>query len=349
MVPRLLTAAFSLLLLYDAVQAAEEPPRSAQQGTVLPPLQPLSVKSSLDGTQQPSLAWIPDLAKSEPRPLLIFLHSWSADCKQNNSAWQAEAVRRNWIYLHPNFRGPNFTPQAGGSPLAQQDILDAIDAIRQTCQVDPQRIYLAGTSGGGHMALQMAGRFPKRFSAVTAWVPISDLAEWYHFHTKSGVSDNYAKNVVSLCGGVPGESKEIDQQYRDRSPVTWLGNVGDLPVDINAGVHDGHSGSVPVAHSLKAFNVIATAHKTPLITDQEMDELWTHRKLLHPQPQDTASDEPAADGGTVNTGNPPLKLFLRRTSGSSRVTIFDGGHVGHPAPACQWLEKQSRNTETSTK
>lgn len=299
----------------------------------LPKLAPLSVKSSLDGTEQPSLLWAPETAKSQSTPLLVYLHSWSGDYRQDNAAWHHEAVKRGWIYLHPNFRGINKTPEACGSRSARQDILDAMDAVEAKYRVDSRRVYLAGSSGGGHMSLLMAAYFPERFSAVSSWVPITSLADWYEFHARDGKLDHYARMTIDSLGGAPGASPEVDGQYRERSPLFHLQRVGDLPIDINAGVTDGKTGSVPIFHSLRAFNVIAEAHGTKPITAEEMQQLWEQGRLKSPGPDDE-SDDP--DLGR--------QKFLRRQSGAARVTIFDGGHEGLANAGCRWLATQSRAT-----
>src|SRR5690606_2903575 len=121
---------------------------------------------------------------------------------------------------------------------------------------DTERIYLAGESGGGHMAMMMAGRYPERWSAVSSWVGLSDLAAWYHQSVVRGT--RYVGALEAVTGGKPGESAEVAEQYRLRSPITWLEAVGDLPIEINAGIHDGHDGNtVPVSQSLHAYNAIA--------------------------------------------------------------------------------------------
>lgn len=301
------------------------------------PLQEIQLPSSIDGTMQKSLVWIPESAKTEERPVLVFLHSWSGGYRQNNMDWVKLAAERNWIVLHPDFRGPNSRPEACGSELAQQDILDVLDWAQKEYKVDLNRVYLAGGSGGGHMSLLMAGRHPHRFSAVSSWCPITDLVEWHRFHVKDGVAGNYAKMMEKSCGGAPGTSPAVDLQYKNRSPRVWIKNIGDLPVDINAGVHDGHTGSVPVRHSLWAFNEIAKAVNAPVVTEDEMEQLWADLRLKNPQPGDTAED--------VEYGMP---IYLRRTAGTARVTIFEGGHVAVPAPAIAWLEKQSRLAQTAT-
>lgn len=297
----------------------------------LPALSEVHVQSSVDGISQPCLVWAPEAASTERVPLLIFLHSWSGDYRQDNRKWLEQAVDRGWIYFHPNFRGRNDDPQACGSPLARQDILDGLDWVCEHYQVDPSRVYLAGTSGGGHMAMLMAARHPERFSAVSAWVGISDLAEWYRFHCKAGVPANYAQMVAACCGGAPGDSGATDAEYRERSSIHWLQGVADLPLDLNAGVTDGKTGSVPFLHSLRAFNVVATAGGHAAIPQAEMDQLWKNGRLADPQPQDTADDRSYG-----------REIHLRRHAGPARVTIFEGGHEGLPLPACDWLEQQTR-------
>ena len=62
--------------------------------------------------------------------------------------------------------------------------------------VDPSRVYLTGTSGGGYMSLLLAGRSHKAFAAVSAWVPISDLIVWYKDSSKR--RNKYAENQQIL-------------------------------------------------------------------------------------------------------------------------------------------------------
>ena len=290
--------------------------------------------SELDGEKQPILYWAPESASKEATPLFVFLHSWSADYTQDNSKWMVECVRRNWIWIHPNFRGINQTPKACGSKFARQDILDAIRFAREKWNVDNSRVYIAGVSGGGHMSLLMAGHHPEQFSAVSAWVGPMDLIEWHRFHTVDGKPDKYAQMIERSLGGPPGSSKEIDAEYRDRSPVFNLSRTGDLPISILAGVQDGHTGSVPVSHSLIAFNEIARAQGATQVSDEEIQSLVKDRQLQNPLPSDTVED-------------PILgrKIHLQRSSRSAVVTIFEGGHESIPESAFSWLATQHRATQ----
>ncbi|MBX3436303.1 MAG: prolyl oligopeptidase family serine peptidase [Planctomycetaceae bacterium] len=301
----------------------------------LPALAETRVVSTLDQAEQPIRYWAPEPATLEPTPILVSLHSWSGDYTQDRSEWQAESVARGWIYLQPNFRGRNDHPEACGSPAAQQDILDAMDWASERYSVDKSRIYLAGASGGGHMSLLMAGRHPERFSAVSAWVGISDLAEWYRFHAPDGNPRNYAQMIAASCGGPPGVTAEVDRQYHDRSPLFFLHQAVGLPLDICAGVRDGRTGSVPIHHSLRAFNELAKAAGQDVIAESIMDQLWDQGRLTMPLSGDEADDPTYGRA-----------ILMRRHAGAARVTIFDGDHEALPAAACAWLAHQSRSTKS---
>ena len=298
-------------------------------------LKEFTTRSPLDGQTQTVRYWAPDLAASQATPVFVFLHSWSSDYRQDNSKWLQQAVQRGWIYLHPDFRGINQSPKACGSPFARRDILDAIDAVSRMYRVDNSRIYLAGVSGGGHMSMLMAGHHPERFSAVSAWVGISDLAAWHQFHLKDGKPQKYARMIEASLGGPPGETAQRDADYQDRSPLFHIDRLGSLPISIYAGVQDGHSGSVPVSHSLRAFNKIAAVRNATPVSEQEIEQLWTQKKLTDPAPSDLSA--------LPNFGR---DILLHRTAGNATVTIFDGGHESLPEPACDWLQEQRRKVTT---
>ena len=324
---------FLLRLLATVIALALPVAASAQTKATqeLPQLTTVELVSSLDKEPQPVLYWAPEKARQDATPLFVFLHSWSGDYRQDNSKWHAQAVKRGWIYVHPNFRGVNQTPKACGSKWARQDILDAVDFAAKEFNVDPKRIYLAGTSGGGHMAMLMAGHHPDRFSAVSAWVGISDVPAWYEFHVKDGKPQRYARMILSSFGGAPGSSDAIDADYKDRSPIHHMHRAIDLPLQICAGINDGYTGSVAISHSLNAFNAVARAQKATVVADAELARLLNRKKVSN----------------AVSTSNSDWKAYGRdirfeHSAGLARVIIFDGGHEGLPMPACDWLSSQSR-------
>lgn len=294
-----------------------------------PVLDEVTIASSEDDELQPCLCFAPKLGGTAP--LLVMLHQWSQGYRMTDTTWAEAAHARGWAYMQPDFRGPNRRPEACGSPLAQRDILDAADWSIANLGADPARIYLAGVSGGGHMTLLMAGTHPERFAAASAWVGISDVAVWHREHVVDGVADKYAKNIVACAGGEPGSSAAVDRSLFERSPINFLANARNLPLDIAAGVQDGHTGSVRIHHSLDAFNVVAITNGDAPITSMEIDQLQRERRLTKPTPQDVAPDPDFAGRA----------IYLRRTSGKARVTIFEGGHEGIADAACRFLSRYS--------
>ena len=79
----------------------------------------VQVKSTLDGTLQPCYFWAPEAAKTNAVPLVVGLHTWSADYRQTShyATVLKYAREKGWAMVGPNFRGPNKTPPAcGGLP-----------------------------------------------------------------------------------------------------------------------------------------------------------------------------------------------------------------------------------------
>lgn len=330
----LLTAATSLIPLLGAGPTTRpyEQPREVM------------IVSSRDHSEQPALFHAPaqpanadDPAK--PIPLLVSLHSWSTNYKQYGCL--NDVIRgcrqRGWIFISPNFRGPNNRPEACASELAVQDVLDAVDYARKMAPVDERRIYLYGGSGGGHMSLVMAHRAPRLWAAVSAWVPITDLAEWHRFCKREGLG--YAGMMEACCGGPPG-SATIDRHYKQRSPIFHLPRAKSLAIDLNAGIHDGHGGaSVPISHTLNAFSVLAQANGYPdrVLSDRDIRTM-TQDELVPSHLAQESVDEVGREH----------KILFRRTAGPVRVTIFDGGHTTDPPAALEWLASQTRKSNPPT-
>ena len=234
-----------------------------------------------------------------------------------------------WVLVAPDFRGPNNRPEACASELASQDILDAVDYAKKHARIDSSRITLLGGSGGGHMALVMAARAPQVWAGVSAWVPISDLAAWHAESTAR--KTNYAKMIAQSCGGPP--SPTTESEYRKRSPLFHLAAAKNVPLDINTGIHDGHTGSVPVSHSLYAFNALAAAsgHPERQVSEADIRSMVKEQKI------------PAALASETQTDPERQKpVLFRRIASQARITVFEGGHDSEPAAAIAWLARQRR-------
>lgn len=322
--PMLRVLAFGISLVLQACLPLGHNGIFADETTAAMDRQQIQFKSTADGTEQEAILILPKSINHSFTvvPMVVSLHSWSGDLKQRN-ALERLVHDRGWVYLFPNFRGVNRTPQACGSPLAQQDILDAVAWVMARHSIDEDRIYLTGTSGGGHMTMLMAARYPTRWRAASAWVGISDLAAWHSRHRDS----KYGKMMEQCCGGAPGDSLAVDAQYKSRSPITYMSGARNIAIDIAAGIRDGHDGSVPIRHSIDAFNAIAQTRGDPFVTTAEIEQLSLPGPLKQPQSGDQGFDT-AFD----------RKYFLRRRSGDARLTIFDGGHEGIASATIAWFE-----------
>ncbi len=189
------------------------------------PVRAIEYRSEADQSLQPALFYDP--GGNHPKPLLVALHSWSGDYRQANPAYGIWCIAKGWVLIHPNFRGVNDHPEACGSELVVKDILSAVDFAKKKSSIDEQRIYLIGASGGGYCSLLMAGRSPEVWAGVSAWCPILDLKAW---HGETALRKlRYASMLEKVCGGKPGETPAIDEQYRLRSASTWLSNAKGVP------------------------------------------------------------------------------------------------------------------------
>ena len=290
-------------------------------------IQEITYFCKFDRSMQPAMVRTSNAV--EPRPLVVALHTWSYDHSSHYDKYHAEAEKHDWHLIFPKFRGCNDTPEACGSDLVVSDIEDAVAFMKSTCNVDPNRIYLTGGSGGGHCSLLLAGRRPDLWTAVSSWCPISDIAAW-HAQCKGTRHEGYAGHIESACGGDPTVSEAAARECALRSPLTWLNNarLAGLPVDINTGIHDGHTGSVPVSQALNAFNTLADV--ADRFSEEEINYMVKEEKIF---PGLEYQDADPAFGETY-------AILMRRQSANARMTLFEGGHNILPATAFEWLSRQ---------
>ena len=193
------------------------------------------IKSSVDGTMQPSLF---HRASEGKRPLLVGLHTWSYGRDNQIKNMLPPSEKHDFNLLLPEFRGSNTKSNpncldACGSVKAVTDVLDAIEYVKENYDIDEKNIFLLGLSGGGHMALLTAAASPELFRAVGAFVPVIDLARW---HRETEGIRNYRECVEACLGGTVDEVG-IDA-YNARSPIGHIDEVARANVKIFHGKHD---------------------------------------------------------------------------------------------------------------
>lgn len=200
------------------------------------------IKSTVDETMQPSLFYRAE--GNEKRPLLVGLHTWSHNRTNMIQYLLKFAEEQNFSLLMPEFRGNNLTgnpnkEKACGSLYAKQDIKDAIDyVVENEGVIDQNNIFLVGLSGGGHMAMLMAGYCPEYFRAIAAFAPISDLERW------KGEAPSYAPHVDYCCNSDP-------EEMLKRSAINYYDTIARANMKIFHGRIDE---VVPFRQSLDFFN-----------------------------------------------------------------------------------------------
>lgn len=206
----------------------------------------LLVKSTVDGTMQPNLFY---KTPGDSRPLLVGLHTWSHNRFNQVDRLMPLAKRNSWNLLLPEFRGANhgdnpYCRDACGSPKAKQDIIDAVEYVKEHYDIDADNILLLGASGGGHMALLMAAYAPKLWKAVCSFVPITDIEKWHE------ENENYRCAIEACCG--------MDKtKYAVRSPINYIDDIAKSNIKIYSGKWDN---IVPCHHGLDIYNEIFKKH-----------------------------------------------------------------------------------------
>lgn len=293
-----------------------------------PEVETVRIRSSLDGAIQRAQFYAP--RSSEPRPLLVVLHSWSASYLQNIHIPYAEfAIANDWAFIHPDFRGHNRRPEATVSELAVQDVIDAVEHARANANIDDSRIYLMGYSGGAMMAMVLAGLHPERWAAVATWVAVYDLPAWYERMARRG--SRYAREIEKSCGGSPKAGSKAYDECFHRSPAAHLHRAaGRTPVFIAHGLGDLLASP---GHAIDAFNALAAP--ADRITPAQRASIVKERAIPSELSGTSSIDRAAFDEAG-------LPIALERTSQGATLVLFEGDHDMLYAPGLRWLAAHRR-------
>jgi poly(3-hydroxybutyrate) depolymerase len=136
-------------------------------------------RSPVDDTDQPLCLYVPeDYTADREWPLMVRLHgAWSeideAQWTIQTYEWDREftrfAPRGLFIELYPWGRGNVWYRGPGG-----QDVIDVLDVTESLFSVDPDRVYLMGSSMGADGGWRLAASHPERFAAFCGVVGIYD-------------------------------------------------------------------------------------------------------------------------------------------------------------------------------
>lgn len=294
-------------------------------------LEEIDLVSTADGASQP-VFWLPPSADHD-QPVLVILHSWSSRYTQHAGIPYAQWAQENgWAVIAPEFRGKNDDPHAVGSDLAVQDVADAIDFAVAQDGVDADRVFVVGYSGGGMMALLVAGQHPDKVAAASAWGPPEDLVEFYDFARAKGLG--YWADIGTACGGDPRVEGPVQDECLDRSPSNHLDNVREqsVPIFIAQGIRDQY---VPRNAAAEVFNALAD----PLdhLSAEDVDLLDRGRV-----PGEAAA---AVTIETYFRDRDPDPVFAR-SSGAVLLVYFQDDHEMVYNAAARWFASDPGNQPT---
>jgi hypothetical protein len=97
---------------------------------------------------------------AEPRPVVVFVHSWGATNPSFYGGWIDHLARKGHLVLFPRFQEVNRSRPADASNLAESLIQSALAELAndEKARPDLQRVAFIGHSAGVPLALNLAGR-----------------------------------------------------------------------------------------------------------------------------------------------------------------------------------------------
>lgn len=287
----------------------------------------IEITSSADHSPQSAVFY--KAPGAEKRPLIVSLHTWSGDYLQKDTLIHF-CIRRGYHYIHPDFRGPNTTPEALGSALVVQDIDDAIDYALVNAHIDPENIHVIGVSGGGHATVLTYMKSKHSIRSFSAYVGIYNLIDWYY--ESQGRGNRYAGDIAAATSG--SRERLNRAEARTRSPFfmeTPIEKRQNSSLNLFCGIHDGYTGSVPVSQTLQLYNKV--------VRDFDQDA----GSSLIPAEYITTMLKNRSLPGIGNLGQLLNRKIIYRNHYQNRVhlTVFEGGHEMPPGDVLAHVPSRS--------
>jgi acetyl esterase/lipase len=123
------------------------------------PLKVVAVPTQGGRASTPAVIRLPPRAKGAPA--IIYLHGGldtveaeALKAKSRGPNNMSRFLAAGWVTVTPTFRERNQDPQTTD---ALRDCLDVIAYVRKMPEVDPNSVVVYGTSGGGSLAIEIAG------------------------------------------------------------------------------------------------------------------------------------------------------------------------------------------------
>lgn len=245
-------------------------------------------------------------SNKDNQPLIVRLHNWGSDYR-NNDPISFVAAQHDLNYIHPNFQGPNNNPDACGSDIVIKDIDDAIDYAIKHGNVDKDKVFVLGVSGGGHAALMHFLKSEHKVNTYMAWVPITDLEDWYY--ESLGRGNHYYKDILACTNS----KDELNlKEAHKRSPM-----YNKIPKEkllhtklkLYTGIHDGYTGEVPITHTINFYNKLADEFGQEEVSQEDIIYLLEKRR---------------GKNTVGKIGNKEVHFY--KSFDNVKIVVFEGGH-----------------------
>lgn len=210
-----------------------------------------------------------------PVPVLIFCHGFKGFKDWGHFNWVAEqSAQQGLAFVKFNFAFNGTTPEQlndlsdleafseNNYSKEVQDlgaVIDYISSHAGTYNLDAKRLYLAGHSRGGGIALLKASE-DKRVKALVLW---ASLSEFDSFFRKETIAEWEKNGVVYAVNKRTGQNLPLKKQFYD----DYLNNKKTLDIRVAAKIlsvplliiHGDQDESVPMSHAEALYNIVSHA------------------------------------------------------------------------------------------
>lgn len=203
------------------------------------------------------LTWViypPDFDESKEYPALLYCQGGPQSTVSQffSYRWNFQLMAAaGYIVVAPNRRGlPSFGQQWnkdisldwGGQ--AMDDLLSAIDDVKEEPYVDADRLGAVGASFGGYSVYWLAGNHEERFKAFISHCGLFNLESWY------GTTEELFFANQDVGGPYWEANRNTNTSYQIHSPHNYVGNW-DTPILV---IHSEKDFRVPIGEGIQAFH-----------------------------------------------------------------------------------------------
>ncbi len=177
-----------------------------------------------------------NMARNGENAAVVYVHGGPTSQTMNSfNRFVQYLANQGYMVIAPNYRGSTGYGKAfqeanlfdmGGGDL--QDVLAAVDFVKQSGYLDPKKIALVGGSYGGYMTMMGVTKAPDVWAAAVPIVP------FVNFFTEMEHEDPVLQQMDRATMGDPEKNKEL---FHDRSPIFFVDQIR-APLYLLAGGND---------------------------------------------------------------------------------------------------------------